>query len=651
MADYSQMSDSELLALVNKGKGGDTLVPPPELETAKIAKGAAKAIGSGLLHEGVPSIVGMPGDVHGLMQQGGLWAGEKLRGMFGDADKTDAPVPSTPMPAEPVDRTTNPAAEAKYLKEVDAWRKQQPIPAPDPAVTKFVEKNATKITDPLGMMLPTSEGVRSAITKAVPEYEPQNLLERGLKTTAGFAPAALAAPETSAPGLAAKALSGATSLGRYAALPGFASEGVRDLPFVKGSPVEEPLSMAAALAGQKFGTKMITPQPASAARIADSAVLGRGVGTPSQVAGSEKGMNLEARTAGAFLGPGVETINRKNLEGFTEGTLRKGVGIEGANAATPDVRRRMNKEIDDKFTDLTKQHKVPMDAELKKKLGTAVSDYNKGALLTKSDEPAKMLDKINDIFKNTYQDQKLRAAMVRRGLPPLKEGFIDGRTYQNLRSELGNLSVDATNSTLAKVYRDMRDALDTKMEHAVRHFGPPDDIGQFQDVRQKYQNKLIIDRALRGQDPAAAEGLITPKKLGAASQHILGDEYGLEQHPLAEHARAGQRILKPLEKQEPKESMMHLATILAGGAGLGTAIGGQAQEKHDNPYGYLLGGAAGMVGTPMLAALMHSRPGTAWRGNQVLPRAAQPRMVQDPANALLMAEALAKSRRSPAEQP
>jgi len=177
--------------------------------------GAAKAVGSGLLHEAIPSTVGAGGDVMQLPKELGIWTGKKLRGLFGGGEQSS---------------DTRSAQE----KELEG-------------------EGATSVKT----ALPNSEQVRSVISGVVPEYEPQNFVERGLKTAAGIAPAALASPEAAG----ARMLPAAgRSLARYAAAPGFASEGVSEIPLVKGSKLEEPLKiMAQILASHGMTRAIIAP--------------------------------------------------------------------------------------------------------------------------------------------------------------------------------------------------------------------------------------------------------------------------------------------------------------------------------------------------------------------------------------------------------
>ena len=589
-----------------------------EPDTSVSWKGTGKAAASGFLHEAVPYTLGLPGDVEQL----GRDIGPKLF--------QQAPIyGKTPVP--------------EGAEEVVAQK-----PEVVPAAGSLEGDQAGKIpqVEQRKTLLPTSTEFKEAMSEHVmPEYMPKNYLERATKTTAGFLPAAAIAPEAAPARMLPRM---ARSVGRYAAAPGFASEGVKEIPFVRGSAAEDPLAIAAALLSPRAATKLITPLPATLSRIRDADILGHGVGTPAQVAGSGKGMKLEARTADSAFGPGVAEINQAGTRRYTSGALER-VGIQGENAYSPPVQQQLTNNIDNSFRELTHRHVEPLDADLTRRLNGAVRDYENSALLRHSDQPREQLTKITNIFNTAHTNSALQAARRRAGLPPLQAGFIDGRTYQNLRSELGGMAVDAETPAVARVYREMRNALDDKMEHAVRHFGPPGDVGRFIETRERYQNKLILDRAAKGQDIAAAEHQFTPKKLGAAAEHILGDAYNLEQHPMAAYARSGQRIMTPLKEQAKHESMMHLATILAGGAA-GAGAGGEA-TRHDGPAGYLLGGAAGLVGTPILAALMHSGLGRRYLGNQGLPKVfegrgdhmrSKPGITQDRAQALMMAEALAK---------
>src|SRR5262245_46984052 len=135
--------------------GGDApLRWEPMIEPKDVTlSGAAKAVGSGLLHEGFPALFGMPGDVRDLMNKGAAWAVNKAKGT------ADTPEAVTP------EQISQAAAS---------------VGGPFAAVQKYA---------------PTSQQIKENVSnKIAPDYEPGNFLERGLKATGGFAPSAVMAP-------------------------------------------------------------------------------------------------------------------------------------------------------------------------------------------------------------------------------------------------------------------------------------------------------------------------------------------------------------------------------------------------------------------------------------------------------------------------
>lgn len=594
MTDLSKLSDDEFKALYGRMKAAKE---PAEPSPGITASGLGEAARAGITHEAVPAATGLLGDIHGMKEGAVDW----LKGLVG-GKPSEAPKPDT---------------RSDYEKQMEGGG--TPLIRGTPL---DVAKTA---------ILPTSESVKEHVSKVIPDYEPKNFAERAVKTSVGFLPGAALAPEAAGARLIPAA---GRSVARYAAAPGLAVEGVKSVPIIKGTKYEDPVAMTAALLASHGTTRAITPLPATNAALADARTLSTAAGkvpvgegatfTGGQLGGSSRARAFEA------AGGRAENVNHENLQNFTGGAL-KHVGIDAKEAA-PAIRTKLNSDIDNEFTRLTNstKHGIPggSGSKLEKDMNAAVKDYKDRTLIKVSDEPEKMA-------------AELTAAFDKGG------GFVSGRQYQDLRSRLGQLAVDAEDSSVGHAYREMRDVLDDKMKDIIKTYNSKE-IGAFEAVRAKHQNKLILDRALRGQDEAAAHHLLTPQKLGAAAEHILGAERFAEQtHPLAKYARAGERTLKPLVEGGPGHDNFRLAAILAGGSLGPLGMAGaehltEGNSGHSNPAGYLLGAGAGAIPAWMMSQVLHSPVGKKYLKNQGLPRAAQIPHTQNPASAALMAEILSK---------
>lgn len=584
--------------------------------------GAAKAFGSGVLHEGVAGIAGLPGNISEAKNKAGAWLLNKL---------------------------TDPAK-----------RKSDFTPE------EYSQLTGSLVTDPKAK-LPTHEDIKGAINKVVPEYEPQNFLERGLKTSGSFAPALAMAPAAPA-GAAGGLLAGLGRLGanaaRYMGAPGFALEGTNnalEMAGQKDNPkVAIPAQLAATLLAPSAMGRLISPNPMTAAQRADAALLqSRGATfTPKQATGGA--LSTEAGQLGFLRGDApIKAVNTQNTENYTRGALRTAFEdtlphgavrdeVLNATKVTPQLRQSINSTIDNEFNRLTGAYTMPLDATFLRDIRGAISHYRQEALLRRDPQ----LQRDVQLLERYAQQQN------RPGLPA---GHITGRQYQNLRSQLSEMSANETNTSAARALRTMRDALDDTMDRAIG-FQNPNDLGAFQRVRQAHQNNMIFERALGAVGPDAAHHNMTPEMLSSAARRVLGaDALGMENHAMSQYARAGQRILgKEIPDYNPTglSHNFQLSSTLGGPGFLG-ALGGSGVETaatgHASPWGYALGALLATTpyaSRPVVGALMRNEipGGRRYLHNQVLPSEMHPLLLRDPSRAAIAAESLARRRPEPVEE-
>jgi hypothetical protein len=131
------------------------------------------------------------------------------------------------------------------------------------AATKYfagllgIEHKRPDVGSPTKGMLPTTEGTKKLFEDTFyggqPLYKPRNDTERYVQGAAEFVPGAMAGPG----GVVGNAI-------RYGILPGLAATGAGDIPGVKGSVLEEPVKVGAALAAG--GVAAIASRPGTAAK-------------------------------------------------------------------------------------------------------------------------------------------------------------------------------------------------------------------------------------------------------------------------------------------------------------------------------------------------------------------------------------------------
>lgn len=564
--------------------------------------------------------------------------------------------PDTPVqdawPDKPVDRSVGQqvvdmgkAAGSGLLHEGAAGLFGMPIDLAN-TLTSGSDYLAEKITGekPKTKDLPGgSQDIKAGISKVIPEYEPQNTAERYMKTTAGFLPMVAAAPEA----WALRTLPAAAL--RYGIAPGLASEGGGDAAAkVAGEEWRPAGQVAGALLGPSIARPMLTPNPAlrSGQEELVNALKKENVTgvTAGQAAGDADTISREAKYASApWSGTSSSAINEKQAEQVTQAAL-KHAGID-ATSADPKTLARMAAANDAEFTRLTGQHTMPVNQNVTQAMDNAITKYESSNVAV-SDKPRQIFDDIVDLATNKS--------------PTGVAGTLDGRTYQNIRSTLGNMAADAPSAGEARTYKAMQDALDAGMESTIQASAPKD-VGAFKQVRDEYHNQLIVKKAASMAGPEASRGMLSPENLSSAVRAIDGsEELAMQSRPITKLARAGEAVLQKLPSGEGQQEYKLAATLAALGAGGGEYA--KTTNTDDNAKGNngllhalgggLLGAAVGARAPGVAGRLMFNTPGVspaiqAWRANQAaLPKA----LSSDEARKLLTVRALLNGgQRQPSE--
>lgn len=591
-------------------KGASTPVEPASDGDAPMSAGGyAKAAGSGILHDAIPGLFGLGGDIPDLASKLGEWGGDKLRQLAG----------KEPLSPEDAKKQLEPRLKIPGLPKA--------VSLPD--------------------VLPGSEAIHKAITDHIaPDYVPQNTSERAVKTIAGFSPGALMAPEGAGirtllsggmrgiPGNAAQAgREAATALTRFAVAPGLASEAAGSA--LEGTDYELPGRVAAGMLAPGAASKIITPNKTRGVNPAAVAEHQRMVNelrddfhintmTPAQIANNPGSLAREAKAANtAGSGTATDFINQINERNVTRAALQHG-GVNN-EVATPQTMQQMRQGIDNEFGRLTAAHSVPFQItgtrnrtanEIRQHLRT----YQNNSL-TPSARPAQVVQQMEDTANQTG-------------------GFLNGRQYQNFRSQLGTMSSAAKEDpSLRRALAAIRNSLDDAMERTIQRVNP-NDVGAFRQARELHRNSLILEHAV---DPL--KQTISPDRLMNAVRSVEGTRDALQaRNPLARLATSAHGVLKPLEKASAQGNLMeHLGLA----AVLGGTVAGGSHAEGSSPLVSGVGGAGGAAIGAALPSLMaagrFSRPGRALLSNQLIRRTP---LSQNRAQQLLAAKLLSEGNKS-----
>jgi hypothetical protein len=319
MADYSTMSDADLMAMVKPQAATPTqdysklsdadLLKMVKPEQPSTTEDVAKSAGIGLA-KGAIGMAGAPGDLSNLLAKGSKAAGDYVGGMFGAA------------------------------------------PSPEPT----------------GPLLPTSGGIQKAVESQTGDfYKPKTTAGEYAQTAGEFAPGLMGGEGS----LLARGLT-------RVAIPAATSETAGQV--TKGTDAEPWARVAGGLlspAVTAAGRRAITPLPATAERTAlANALTGEGVDlTAGQRTGSRP-LQWAESTFGDMPGSGGRAADIQTNQGqqFTAAALRR-VG-ENANRATPEVIDNAFHRIGGQFDAIGGRNHLAADQQLGHDLVGVEGDYN-----------------------------------------------------------------------------------------------------------------------------------------------------------------------------------------------------------------------------------------------------------------------------------
>lgn len=335
------------------------------------------------------------------------------------------------------------------------------------------------------------------------------------------------------------------------------------------------IGSALPVAGSALGAtarRLISPFVANPERTAAADYLaGEGV----RLSAGQRTGNDALRFAESELG-GNTARNLAETQGeqFTAAALRR-AGID-APRATPEVMDTAFTRIGNDFDTLAAQNHLAPDDQLARDLGATARDYM--SLVPETSRAPIVMSTIQDLGE------------------ALNRGPLDGASYQAARSRLDRAARGTADNDLRDALHGIRNALDDGMERTIAARNPAD-LGAWREARRQYRNMLVLERAAAGAGEEAAQGILTPARLRAATVQKQGvRNYVRGDGDFAELARAGAATMKamPNSGTAGRLNAQNVGLGLAGllGAGAGTTTG--------DPWNAAYGAAAGLA-APRLA--------------------------------------------------
>ncbi len=331
--------------------------------------------------------------------------------------------------------------------------------------------------------------------------------------------------------------------------------------------------------------RAVSAAPASNTQEAERRALlqfGQSIGAPltaGKILDSKKLQTVESvldKNPLPLVGARASATEAANRDAWQKAILEKS-GITGETAATSNVTERATQKLGRTFENLTKGSTISVTPKFGQDLAGIKSEY--GDRLFEDVQPG-LMKRINEL-------STAPAALAQSGNPTVT---LDGKTYQNIRSDLSRISGTATKAADRRAAGAMVDALDDMAEKSL----PADVMGDWKTARQQWRNLLAIKGAVKGANNA--ETAVGNIPTAAFARRAAGNP-DLEQLGQYGNAFVGDKI------PNSGTASRHAAGLLAEGIPAAIATG-------HLPLNTATAGAAGAVALPYGFDFLMNNPAT-----------------------------------------
>lgn len=271
---------------------------------------------------------------------------------------------------------------------------------------------------------------------------------------------------------------------------------------------------------------------------------------------------------------------------FTDAAMRR---AGGSGLATSDVLGDLQQTLSKGFDDISARNTLILDKGMVDDVIRVMDDIGDGLDVLKK-----------PVFEN-YRKKIMNEFMKNKGR-------VSGEWYQRTRTTLSEKARAARGDSneLSDAYRGLRNALDEGMERSIQKLNPAD-LGEWKDLRRKWDNFRVVADAFRDAGEAGGQGFITPAKLAdAAGKGKNGLPFATGKNDFTDLAKAGQAAMPPLPIAEAAQRLASqgvMAAVLGGGGGV---IGGQ------------MGALAGLAGPYLAGKMLMSKPMQNYLARQIV---------------------------------
>lgn len=284
-----------------------------------------------------------------------------------------------------------------------------------------------------------------------------------------------------------------------------------------------------------------------------------------------------------FLGGRVKATEEAGRDAWQKALIEK-AGITGETGATPQVIENGKADLSSRFNNLTANTTLNVTPKFGMDLAGIKSEY--GDRLFEDIQPG-LMRRIDELSKGP-------ATLAQSGNPAVT---LDGKTYQNIRSDLSRISGTASKPADRLAAGKMVEALDDMAEGSM----PKAQMADWRQTRQQWRNLLAIENSVTGSNNAqTAVGNIPVARFGRESQ----GNPDIERFGQYGNKFVGEKMPYDTASRHASGNIVHMLTGALG------AVGGAAGAHGHLPITPYTVGAAGAAAVPFAADLAMNNPFT-----------------------------------------
>lgn len=320
--------------------------------------------------------------------------------------------------------------------------------------------------------------------------------------------------------------------------------------------------------------------------------------TPGQQTGSRPLQAVESSLAQLPIsGSRQNALYDAQRQGFNRAALSR-AGVTG-DRVSPDVIDGAFNQLGQQFDNLAARTTLKVDPAFANDVNRVATEYGR-----------RLDTNVAGIFKSYLDDLTPLINAARSGQNPQ----IDGRTYQNLHSDLARAAREArSNPALQRAINGLQDALDGVMQRTA----PADVAKAWGETRGQYRNLLAIDKAAAA--GTAADRAAGNLSFGAFNQAVKGQDprgAGRGRGDMAELSQLADFLAQKIPNSGTPERSAAMRMVQGGGMFGG--VGGTAAMSGADPMMAAASGATAIALPPLVQAFINSPAGRRYLTNNAM---------------------------------